>query len=85
MNKKKKIRVNISVDENLLEKAKEKLGMFGGKLSTLFNAYLSDFVTSIEKNYSKNKKELEKKVDELEEKLKIIEGKLSEKKRKIYK
>ena len=81
MSKKKKIRVNVTVDEGLLEKAKEKLGMFGGKLSTLFNAYLSDFVTSIEKNYSKNKKELEKKVEELEERLMRIEEKLSKKKK----
>lgn len=82
MKKKKKIRINITVDESLLEKAKEKLGMFGGKLSTLFNAYLSDFVTSIEKNYSKNKRELEKKVEKLEEKLKRIEEKLGKRKKK---
>jgi len=44
---KKKIRVNISVDKELLEKAKTKLETFGGKLSSLFNAYLADFVKSL--------------------------------------
>ena len=39
-----KIRVNITVDKDKLEKAKTKLNLFGGKLSTLFNAYLSEFV-----------------------------------------
>ena len=39
-----KVRVNITVDGELLEKAKTKLHLFGGKLSTLFNAYLKDFV-----------------------------------------
>jgi len=44
-----KIRVNISVDKELLEGAKKKLHLFGGKLSTLFNAYLKDFVDSMNK------------------------------------
>ena len=73
MNKKEKIRVNITVDEELLEKAKTKLNLFGGKLSTLFNAYLSEFVKSIEKMPSENHEELEKRVKELEKKLKKIE------------
>ena len=51
MNKHKKVRVNITVDAETLEKAKTKLRLFGGKLSTLFDAYLRDFVASMEKDY----------------------------------
>ena len=65
----KKIRVNITVDKAMLEKAKTKLNMFGGKLSTLFNAYLNDFVNSMENS----NKELTKRIEELEEKLKKLE------------
>ena len=43
----RKIRVNVTVDSELLKQAKKKLGLFGGKLSTLFNAYLTDFVKSV--------------------------------------
>ena len=71
----KKLRVNITVDKELLDKAKKKLGMFGGKLSTLFNAYLSDFVESIDKNVSKKHEDLENKIEELEKRLKKLEGK----------
>ena len=71
----KKVRINITVDKDKLEKAKTKLGLFGGKLSTLFNAYLSEFVESMEKEpYSRNK-ELERKLHEIESRLKKIEGK----------
>ena len=66
----KKIRVNITVDKAMLEKAKTKLNLFGGKLSTLFNAYLNDFVNSIENS---NNKELTKRIEELEEKVKKLE------------
>ena len=69
----KKVRVNITVDKESLERAKDKLEMFGGKLSTLFNAYLSDFVTSMDKRYNENQKSLGKKVEELEKKLKDLE------------
>jgi polyhydroxyalkanoate synthesis regulator phasin len=69
----KKIRVNITVDKELLDKAKTKLELFGGKVSTLFNAYLNDFVESIDKN-SPNK-ELSKRIEELEERLKKLEKK----------
>lgn len=72
-NNKKKIRVNISVDKDLLNKAKKKLDMFGGKLSTLFNAYLSDFVTTIDKKYNEGYKNNEDKIKELEERLKKLE------------
>lgn len=71
-NKEKKIRVNITVDKETLNKAKTKLHMFGGKLSTLFNAYLNDFVDSLDKNPSTNKlkedkfKELEDRISKLE-------------------
>ncbi|HLC52907.1 MAG TPA: hypothetical protein VJK03_00015 [Candidatus Nanoarchaeia archaeon] len=70
----KKIRVNITVDKITLEKAKKKLSLFGGKLSTLFNAYLADFVASMEKPFSaeglqKQLRELERRVRNVEEKL----------------
>ena len=73
MRKYGKIRVNITVDRELLEKAKKKLNLFGGKLSTLFNAYLSDFIKSSELEPSKNYKDLEEKVKELEARIKKIE------------
>ena len=71
-----KIRVNISVDKNLLKKAKKKLGLFGGKLSTLFNAYLNDFVNSFEKSPSGNYEELERKIEILEKRFRKIEEKI---------
>lgn len=70
---KKKVRVNITVDKVLLDKAKNKLDMFGGKVSTLFNAYLSDFVSSMDKNYNENNKQLHEKIKELEDRLKKVE------------
>ena len=73
--KDKKIRVNITVDLEALEKAKTKLEMFGGKLSTLFNAYLRDFVESMDKNYGDEHKALESRLRELEEKIKRMEKK----------
>jgi len=73
-----KIRVNITVDKYLLKKAKKKLGMFGGKLSSLFNAYLADFVKSINNKFGKDN--TEERINELESRLKRIEDKLHEKK-----
>jgi len=67
----KKIRVNVTVDEVLLKKARRKLGLFGGKLSTLFNAYLNDFVKSIDNDSGSlgdRVRELEKKIEKLEKK-----------------
>ncbi|MAG27343.1 hypothetical protein CMI47_17555 [Candidatus Pacearchaeota archaeon] len=61
-----KIRVNVSIDKALLEKAKGKLDLFGGKLSTLFNAYLRDFVKGSDGNFGEKIKELEKRVERLE-------------------
>lgn len=75
MTKGKKIRVNITVDEELLKKAKEKLEMFGGKVSGLFNSYLNDFVTSMNKNFDSTHREMELKLKELEEKVKKLERK----------
>jgi hypothetical protein len=72
--KDKKIRVNITVDLEALEKAKTKLEMFGGKLSTLFNAYLRDFVESIDKNYGDENKVLENRIKELEERINKVEA-----------
>jgi len=69
----KKIRVNITVDKELLGKAKTKLELFGGKLSTLFNGYLNDFVETMDKNNPN--KELAKKIDELENRLRKLEKK----------
>jgi len=74
-NDKKKIRVNITVDKALLDKAKHRLDMFGGKVSTLFNAYLSDFVSSMDKQYNENTKVMEDKIHELENRLKKLERK----------
>jgi hypothetical protein len=74
---KKKIRVNITVDTDLLNEAKKKLGLFGGKLSTLFNAYLADFVKSMDQQQTKDSKELAKKFKELEERIKKLEKKLT--------
>jgi uridine kinase len=70
-----KIRVNITVDSELLKRAKTKLHLFGGKLSTLFNAYLSDFVSSMEKQFSEDQKMLADKIRELENRLKKLENK----------
>jgi hypothetical protein len=74
-NGKKKVRVNITVDKTLLDKAKKKLDMFGGKVSTLFNSYLRDFVTTMDKNYNENHKGLSDKVKDLEDKIKKLEKK----------
>lgn len=70
-----KIRVNITVDKLLLDKAKTKLELFGGKVSTLFNAYLNDFVETMDKDFTSERKELERKVKELEQRIKKLEGK----------
>ncbi len=69
----RKVRVNISVDAEMLKKAKSKLNLFGGKLSTLFNAYLSDFVDSIET--PRNEPEsVRNKMKELEARIKKLES-----------
>jgi len=70
---KRKIRVNITVDKALLEKAKTKLELFGGKVSTLFNAYLNDFVKTMDKGNPN--KEMVKKLEELEDRLRKLEKK----------
>lgn len=75
MKKKNKIRVNISVNSELLKKAKTKMYLFGGKLSTLFDAYLKDFVDSMEKDYGENRKEILEKIDLLDKRLKKLEDK----------
>ena len=76
-----KIRVNITVDRYLLKKAKKKLGMFGGKLSGLFNAYLADFVKTIDNKFSKDN--TEGRVNELESRLKRIEDKVNYEKKRV--
>lgn len=72
----KKIRVNISVDKELLDKAKKKLNLFGGKISTLFNAYLKDFVESIDKEFNQDYKNMSEKIKEMEIKIKKIESRI---------
>jgi len=72
----KKIRVNITIDKENLEKAKTKLRLFGGKLSTLFDAYLEDFVGSISKESISNQKEILERIEFLENKIRTIEKKL---------
>jgi hypothetical protein len=70
---KNKVRVNLTLDKKLLNKAKTKMEMFGGKLSTLMNAYLKDFVSSMDKDYNQNSKAMNEKVKELEDRLKKVE------------
>lgn len=67
--KNRKVRVNITVDAALLKDAKTKLNLFGGKLSTLFNAYLADFVKSIDNQPS----DLQQKIKSLEARIKKLE------------
>ena len=71
----KKLRINITIDEELLKKAKKKLGMFGGKLSTMFNAYLVEFVKSAEKAPNAEHDKFIEKIKELEDRIKKLEGK----------
>lgn len=71
----KKIRVNITVDEKLLKDAKKKLDLFGGKLSTLFNAYLTDFVKSMGAKVGSKNEELLKRIEELEKRIEKFEKK----------
>ena len=73
--KKNKVRVNITVDKELLDKAKTRLNLFGGKLSTLFNAYLKDFVETMDKDFSANQREIANKLRDIELRLQKIEEK----------
>jgi hypothetical protein len=83
---KHKIRVNITVDKDTLDKAKTKLNLFGGKLSTLFNAYLKDFVESMDKKGDENMRQLNDELRILRERVEKLEkeeekeGKLKSKK-----
>ncbi len=74
--KNSKKRVNITVDKTLLDEAKKKLDLFGGKLSTLFNVYLSDFVKSIEKTTPESRDDLTKRIKDLESRIKKIEDRV---------
>lgn len=74
MSKEDKIRVNISVDKDTLMKAKKKLYLFGGKLSTLFNRYLEEFVKSSEEGFNDNNLKMASKLEELEKRLRVVEG-----------
>ena len=73
--KNNKIRVNVTLDKDNLEKVKKKLNLYGGKLSTLFNLYLSDFVSSMDNEISDVHKEMSSKIKELELRLKKLEEK----------
>ncbi len=68
-----RVRVNVTVDDELLKKAKTKLNLFGGKLSTLFNAYLNDFVKGIDKP-SDSLKDLDLKIKDIENRVKKLES-----------
>ncbi len=72
---KNKVRVNITVDFDKLERAKKKLNLFGGKLSTLFNLYLSEFIEGMDKDIIDSKKQLDSKIEELEQRIKLLEKK----------
>jgi len=67
-----RIRVNVTVDDKLLKQAKKKLELFGGKLSTLFNAYLTDFVKSMDEEVGEKHEELLARVKALEDKVKKL-------------
>lgn len=71
-----KIRINITVDSKNIERAKTKLKLFGGKLSTLFDAYLEDFVSTMEKEPYENSKERNMKIKELEERIERLEKRI---------
>ena len=68
-----KVRVNVTVDRILLNRAKKRLNLFGGKLSTLFNAYLDDFVKGIDKKFDEDHKGMGEKIKELEARIKKLE------------
>lgn len=70
-----KIRVNISVDRNKLLKAKKKLHLFGGKLSTMFDAYLDEFVKTMDKEAGGDYRILNDKLKELEKRMAKLEEK----------
>jgi antitoxin component of RelBE/YafQ-DinJ toxin-antitoxin module len=69
----KKVRVNITVDKDLLQKARKKLDLFGGKMSTLFNAYLNDFVKSMDHKVGEKHEELMEKIKILEKRVDTLE------------
>ncbi|HLC31423.1 MAG TPA: hypothetical protein VJK51_02045 [Candidatus Nanoarchaeia archaeon] len=71
-----KVRVNITVDKDMLLKAKKKLGLFGGKVSTLIDAYLKDFVESFDEKVGEGHKVLIEKLEELDSRLKKVEKKI---------
>ncbi|MBU0466612.1 MAG: hypothetical protein KJ600_00585 [Nanoarchaeota archaeon] len=71
----KKIRVNVTVDEKLLKQAKKKLDLFGGKLSTLFNAYLTDFVKSMDDRVGGKHSEVLDEIKELRKRVERLERK----------
>ncbi len=71
----RRVRVNITVDEALLRQAKKKLDLFGGKLSTLFNAYLSDFVRSMDSEIGEKHEELLSEINELKKRVEKLEKK----------
>lgn len=70
----KKVRVNITVDEKLLKQARKKLNLFGGKMSTLFNAYLSDFVKTMDSRVGEKHDELNEKIKLIEKRIEKLEG-----------
>ncbi|MBU0466650.1 MAG: hypothetical protein KJ718_02760 [Nanoarchaeota archaeon] len=71
----KRKRVNVTVDARLLKKVRKKLDLFGGKLSTLFNAYLNDFVKSMDSKFGEKHEEILAEIKELKKRVKKIEEK----------
>jgi N-acetylneuraminic acid mutarotase len=69
----RKVRVNITVDGETLARAKTKLRLFGGKLSTLFDAYLRDFVKSMDQEYDTVNKAVQQRFAELEARIQSLE------------
>ena len=70
-----KVRVNITVDQRNLVRARKKLHLFGGKLSTLFNAYLEEFVDGIDAKVGEDGRVLREHVEELEKRVRSLEVK----------
>ncbi|MFH1803004.1 MAG: hypothetical protein ABH864_06180 [archaeon] len=68
-----KVRVNVTVDSELLKKAKKKLDLFGGKLSTLFNAYLTDFVKSMDEKVGEKHSEVLDEIKDLKKRVEKLE------------
>jgi regulator of PEP synthase PpsR (kinase-PPPase family) len=68
-----KVRVNVTIDHTILKKARKKLHLFGGKLSSLFEAYLEDFVSSMDASPTGKHDELHDRLKALEKRIEKLE------------